>query len=205
METGKGEKEDGHGFDGAIDKKQLLTDPDEAYDFVKATNIDALAVAIGTSHGAYKFTRKPDGAILSIDTIKKIHAKIPTVHLVMHGSSSVPQELQDMINEFGGKIPQTYGVPIEEIQEGIKYGVRKVNVDTDCRMAMTGAIRKIFATKPEEFDVRKYMGPAMEEMQKVCEARYEQFGAAGMGSKIKAISLADMAKRYKSGELDHML
>lgn len=205
LETGKGEKEDGHGFDGALDKKQLLTDPDEAYDFVKATNIDALAVAIGTSHGAYKFTRKPDGAILSIDTIKRIHAKIPTVHLVMHGSSSVPQELQDMINEFGGKIPQTYGVPIEEIQEGIKYGVRKVNVDTDCRMAMTGAIRKVFATKPEEFDVRKYMGPAMEEMQKVCEARYEQFGAAGMASKIKAISLADMAKRYKSGELDHML
>lgn len=205
LETGKGEKEDGHGFDGALDKKQLLTDPDEAFDFVKQTNVDALAVAIGTSHGAYKFTRKPDGAILSIDTIKKIHAKIPTVHLVMHGSSSVPQELQDMINEFGGQIPQTYGVPIEEIQEGIKHGVRKVNVDTDCRMAMTGAIRKIFATKPGEFDVRKYMGPAMEEMEKVCIARYEQFGAAGQASKIKAIRLADMAKRYASGELDHKI
>lgn len=205
LETGKGEKEDGHGFEGTLDRNQLLTNPDEAYDFVKETNIDALAVAIGTSHGAYKFTRKPDGAILSIDTIKNIHAKIPTVHLVMHGSSSVPQELQDMINEYGGKIPQTYGVPIEEIQEGIKYGVRKVNVDTDCRMAMTAAIRKVFATKPDEFDVRKYMGPALAEMQKVCEERYEQFGAAGNGSKIKPISLAEMAKRYKSGELDHKL
>lgn len=205
LETGKGAKEDGHGFEGTLSKDKLLTDPDQAFDFVKKTNIDALAVAIGTSHGAYKFTRKPDGAILSIDTIKKIHAKLPTVALVMHGSSSVPQELQDMINEYGGKIPQTYGVPIEEIQEGIKYGVRKVNVDTDCRMAMTGAIRKIFATKPDEFDVRKYMGPAMDEMQKVCEIRYEQFGAAGMASKIKAIPLSEMAKRYASGELDHKL
>ena len=202
LETGKGEKEDGHGFDGAIDKSKLLTDPDDAVKFVKETKVDALAVAIGTSHGAYKFTRKPDGAILSIDTVKKIHEKLPNTPLVMHGSSSVPQELQDIINEFGGKMPQTYGVPVEEIQEGIKYGVRKVNVDTDLRMAMTGAIRKVYTTKPEEFDPRKYLKPAMEAMQAVCEARYEQFGAAGRASAIKPISMADMAKRYASGELD---
>ena len=202
LETGKGEKEDGHGFEGAIDKSKLLTDPDDAVRFVKETKVDALAVAIGTSHGAYKFTRKPDGAILSIDTVKKIHEKLPTTHLVMHGSSSVPQDLQDIINEFGGKMPQTYGVPVEEIQEGIKYGVRKVNVDTDLRMAMTGAIRRVYATKPEEFDPRKYLKPAMDAMQAVCEARYEQFGAAGHGSAIKPISLADMSKRYAAGELD---
>ncbi|MBP5535140.1 MAG: fructose-bisphosphate aldolase class II [Alphaproteobacteria bacterium] len=202
LETGKGEKEDGHGFEGAVDKSKLLTDPDDAVKFVKETKVDALAVAIGTSHGAYKFTRKPDGAILSIDTVKKIHEKLPTTHLVMHGSSSVPQDLQDIINEFGGKMPQTYGVPVEEIQEGIKYGVRKVNVDTDLRMAMTGAIRKVYATKPEEFDPRKYLKPAMDAMQVVCEQRYEQFGAAGHGSSIKPISLADMAKRYAAGELD---
>ena len=202
LETGKGEKEDGHGFEGAVDKSKLLTDPDDAVKFVKETKVDALAVAIGTSHGAYKFTRKPDGAILSIDTVKKIHEKLPTTHLVMHGSSSVPQDLQDIINEFGGKMPQTYGVPVEEIQEGIKYGVRKVNVDTDLRMAMTGAIRRVYATKPEEFDPRKYLKPAMDAMQVVCEQRYEQFGAAGHGSSIKPISLADMAKRYASGELN---
>lgn len=202
LETGKGDKEDGHGFDGAIDKSKLLTDPDDAVRFVKETKVDALAVAIGTSHGAYKFTRKPDGAILSIDTVKKIHEKLPNTHLVMHGSSSVPQDLQDIINEFGGKMPQTYGVPVEEIQEGIKYGVRKVNVDTDLRMAMTGAIRRVFATKPEEFDPRKYLKPAIEAMQAVCEARYEEFGAAGHASSIKPIPLSDMAKRYASGELD---
>ncbi len=202
LETGKGDKEDGHGFDGAIDKSKLLTDPDDAVRFVKETKVDALAVAIGTSHGAYKFTRKPDGAILSIDTVKKIHEKLPNTHLVMHGSSSVPQDLQDIINEFGGKMPQTYGVPVEEIQEGIKYGVRKVNVDTDLRMAMTGAIRRVFAIKPEEFDPRKYLKPAIEAMQAVCEARYEEFGAAGHASSIKAIPLSDMAKRYASGELD---
>ena len=202
LETGKGDKEDGHGFEGAVDKSKLLTDPDDAVKFVKETKVDALAVAIGTSHGAYKFTRKPDGAILSIDTVKKIHEKLPNTHLVMHGSSSVPQDLQDIINEFGGKMPQTYGVPVEEIQEGIKYGVRKVNVDTDLRMAMTGAIRRVFVTKPEEFDPRKYLKPAIEAMQAVCEQRYEQFGAAGHGSAIKPISLADMAKRYAAGELD---
>ena len=160
-----------------------------------------MAVAIGTSHGAYKFTRKPDGAILSIDTIKKIHEKLPHTHLVMHGSSSVPQDLQDIINAYGGQMPQTYGVPVEEIQEAIKHGVRKVNVDTDLRMAMTGAIRKMFTEKPAEFDPRKYLKPALEAQQKVCEARYVEFGAAGQASHIKPIALADMAKRYKSGEL----
>ena len=202
LESGKGEKEDGHGFEGKVDKSKLLTDPDDAVKFVSETNVDALAVAIGTSHGAYKFTRKPDGAILSIDTVKKIHAKLPNVALVMHGSSSVPQELQDIINEFGGQMPQTYGVPVEEIQEGIKYGVRKINVDTDLRMAMTGAIRRLFVEKPSEFDPRKYLKPAMEAQQKVCEARYEQFGAAGHAGQIKPISLADMAKRYAAGELN---
>lgn len=202
LETGKGDKEDGHGFEGTLDKSKLLTDPDDAVQFVKETHVDALAVAIGTSHGAYKFTRKPDGAILSIETIKKIHEKLPNTHLVMHGSSSVPQDLQDIINAYGGKMPQTYGVPVEEIQEGIKHGVRKINVDTDLRMAMTGAIRKVFTEKPEEFDPRKYLKPAMEAMQKVCEARYEAFGAAGWASTIKAIPLSEMAKRYKAGELD---
>ena len=202
LETGKGDKEDGHGFEGTLDKSKLLTDPDDAVTFVRETHVDALAVAIGASHGAYKFTRKPDGAILSIDTIKKIHEKLPNTHLVMHGSSSVPQELQDIINEFGGAMPQTYGVPVEEIVEGIKHGVRKVNVDTDLRMAMTGAIRKVFATKPEEFDPRKYLKPAMEAMQAVCEARYEAFGAAGHASDIKPIPLAQMAKLYKAGDLD---
>ena len=166
LETGKGDKEDGHGFEGTLDKSKLLTDPDDAVQFVKETHVDALAVAIGTSHGAYKFTRKPDGAILSIETIKKIHEKLPNTLLVMHGSSSVPQDLQDIINAYGGKMPQTYGVPVEEIQEGIKHGVRKINVDTDLRMAMTGAIRKVFTEKPEEFDPRKYLKPAMEAMQK---------------------------------------
>lgn len=201
LETGKGDKEDGHGFEGAVDKSKLLTDPDDAVKFVAETKVDALAVAIGTSHGAYKFTRKPDGAILSIETIKKIHALLPNTALVMHGSSSVPQELQDIINAYGGKMPQTYGVPVEEIVEGIKYGVRKINVDTDLRMAMTGAIRKVFTENPAEFDGRKYLKPAMEAMQKVCEERYEAFGAAGHASKIKAIALSDMAKRYAKGEI----
>lgn len=202
LETGKGEKEDGHGFEGTIDKSKLLTDPDDAVRFVMETKVDALAIAIGTSHGAYKFTRKPDGAILSIDTVKKIHQKLPYTHLVMHGSSSVPQYLQDIINTYGGQIPQTYGVPVEEIQEAIKHGVRKVNVDTDLRMALTGAIRKVFTENPAEFDPRKYLKPAMDAMQAVCEARYEEFGAAGKAAHIKPISLFDMAKRYKSGELN---
>lgn len=201
LETGRGDKEDGHGFEGVMDKKSLLTDPDDAVKFVAETQVDALAVAIGTSHGAYKFTRKPDGAILSIDTIKRIHEKLPNTHLVMHGSSSVPQDLQDIINAFGGKMPQTYGVPVSEIQEAIKHGVRKINVDTDLRMAMTGAIRKMFMEKPEEFDPRKYLKPAMDAMQVVCEARYNEFGAAGQASHIKPIALADMAKLYKAGKL----
>ena len=186
---------------GVIDKKRLVTDPDEAARFVAETHLDALAVAVGTSHGAYKFTRKPDGEILSIETIEKIHQKLPNTHMVMHGSSSVPQELQDLINAYGGAIPQTYGVPVEEIVRGIKSGVRKVNVDTDCRMAITGAIRKIFAENPKEFDPRKYLKPAIEEMQKVCEARYIAFGAAGHADKIKPIPMSEMAKRYAAGEL----
>ena len=192
LETGKGDKEDGHGAEGVIDKKRLVTDPDEAKRFVEETHVDALAVAVGTSHGAYKFTRKPDG---------EIHKVLPNTHMVMHGSSSVPQELQDLINAYGGAIPQTYGVPVEEIVRGIKSGVRKVNVDTDCRMAITGAIRKIFAENPKEFDPRKYLKPAIEEMQKVCEARYIAFGAAGHADKIKVIPMSVMAKRYADGEI----
>lgn len=202
LETGTADKEDGIGAEGKLDKSQLLTNPDDAVNFVKATNVDALAVAIGTSHGAYKFSRKPDGAILSIDTIKKIHQRLPNTHLVMHGSSSVPQELQDIINEFGGSIPQTYGVPIEEIVEGIKHGVRKVNVDTDSRLALTGAIRKVFSESPAEFDPRKYLKPAMAAMEKVFIERYEAFGTAGHASKIKVIPLSDMAARYATGELN---
>lgn len=197
LETGQGEKEDGHGVEGTISKDKLVTDADEAFEFVKATNVDALAVAVGTSHGAYKFTRKPDGEILAISAIEKIHAKLPNTHLVMHGSSSVPQELQDLVNAYGGGIPQTYGVPAEEIIRGIKSGVRKVNVDTDCRLAITGAIRKVFAENPKEFDPRKYLAPSMKEMQKVCEERYTQFGAAGQGDKYKAVPLFDMVNYYK--------
>ncbi|WP_316976577.1 class II fructose-bisphosphate aldolase [Shumkonia mesophila] len=201
LETGKGDKEDGHGFEGKLDKNMLVTDPDEAADFVGKTGVDALAVAIGTSHGAYKFTRKPTGEILAMDIIKKIHAKLPDTHLVMHGSSSVPQELQDIVNTYGGEMPQTFGVPIEEIVTGIKHGVRKVNIDTDNRLAMTGQIRRVLTEKKAEFDPRTYLKPAIEAMQKLCEQRYEQFGTAGQASKIKAIPLAKMAERYRSGEL----
>ena len=201
LETGNGDKEDGHGAEGVISRDKLVTDPDEAKKFVELTHVDALAVAVGTSHGAYKFTRKPDGEILAIDVIEKIHAKLPNTHLVMHGSSSVPQELQDLINAYGGAIPQTYGVPVEEIVRGIKSGVRKVNVDTDGRMAITGAIRRLFAQEPKEFDPRKYLKPAIEEMQKVCESRYIAFGAAGHADKIKAIPLSVMAKRYADKEI----
>lgn len=201
LETGKGDKEDGHGAEGVISKDKLVTNPEEAKRFVEMTNVDALAVAVGTSHGAYKFTRKPDGEILAISVIEEIHKKLPNTHLVMHGSSSVPQELQDLINAYGGGIPQTYGVPVEEIVRGIKSGVRKVNVDTDCRMAITGAIRKVFAENPKEFDPRKYLKPALEEMQKVCEARYVEFGAAGNADKIKPMLMSAMAKRYAEGEI----
>jgi len=191
--------EDGHGA-GLSDEevRQHLTDPDQAVQFVEATGVDALAVAIGTSHGAYKFTRKPTGDVLSMETIEKIHKKLPNTHLVMHGSSSVPQELQDVINAYGGELKQTYGVPVEEIQRGIKHGVRKINVDTDNRLAMTGAIRKVFATKPEEFDPRKYLGPAREAMKEVCRQRMIAFGQAGNAPKIKCISCDAMAKRYAS-------
>lgn len=199
LETGEGEKEDGHGFEGALSKEMLLTDPDEAADFVSKTGVDALAIAIGTSHGAYKFTRKPTGDILAIDRIREINERLPNTHLVMHGSSAVPQDLQDIINEFGGDMAQTYGVPVEEVVEGIKHGVRKVNIDTDNRMAITGAIRKVFSETPAAFDPRKYLTPAMAAMTEVCVARYESFGTAGHASSIKVIPLSDMAERYKAG------
>ena len=202
LETGEGEAEDGHGFEGKLSKDKLLTDPDQAVDFVKKTKVDALAIAMGTSHGAYKFTRKPDGEILAMNVVEEINKKLPSVHLVMHGSSSVPQELQDIFNEFGGELPQTYGVPVEEIVRGIKHGVRKVNIDTDNRLAMAGAIRKVCETQKKEFDLRKFMAPAKEAMKKLCISRYEMFGAAGQASKIKPISMDDMAKRYAAGELD---
>jgi fructose-bisphosphate aldolase class II len=197
LEHGEGEQEDGHGAEGKLTHDQLLTSPDEALEFVKKTGVDALAVAIGTSHGAYKFSRKPDGAVLNMDVIKKIHEKLPNCHMVMHGSSSVPQELQDVINKNGGKMKQTYGVPVEEIQLGIKHGVRKINVDTDCRMAMTGAIRKVLTEAPEKFDVRDYMKPAREAMQKVVKERMIQFGQAGQAGKIKAKPLTEIAKLYR--------
>jgi fructose-bisphosphate aldolase, class II len=201
LETGMGEAEDGHGFEGKLDHSQLLTDPDEAVAFVEQTQVDALAVAIGTSHGAYKFTRKPTGEILAISRIEEIHSRLPNTHLVMHGSSSVPQEYLDMINQFGGEIRETYGVPVEEIQKGIKSGVRKVNIDTDCRLAITAAVRQALASKPSEFDPRFFLKPSIKEMQKVCAARYQEFWAAGQASKIKQISLEDYAKKYAKGEL----
>jgi fructose-bisphosphate aldolase class II len=185
LESGMGEAEDGHGAEGALSHDQLLTDPDEAARFVEETNCDALAVAIGTSHGAYKFTRKPDGEVLAMSRIEEIHRKLPNTHLVMHGSSSVPQELQDIINKYGGQIKQTWGVPVEEIQRGIKSGVRKINVDTDCRLAITGAIRKVMAESPEKFDPRDFLKPAREAMKKVCMERMVQFGQAGNADKIK--------------------
>src|ERR1700756_2579965 len=201
LETGKGDKEDGHGAEGELSHDQLLTNPDEAVKFVRETKVDALAVAMGTSHGAYKFSRKPTGDILAMHVIEEIHARLPATHLVMHGSSSVPQALQDIINKYGGEMPQTYGVPVEEIQRGIKHGVRKINIDTDNRMAMTGAIRKVFAENPGEFDPRKYLKPAMEAMRAVCRQRLEEFGAAGHAEKIKPLPLSAMAKRYAAGEL----
>jgi fructose-bisphosphate aldolase class II len=186
LETGMGDKEDGHGFEGALSKDQLLTDPDQAAEFVEKTNVDALAVAIGTSHGAYKFTQPPSGEVLAMGQIEAIHKRLPNTHLVMHGSSSVPQELQDIINKYGGNIRQTWGVPLEEIQRGIRSGVRKINVDTDNRLAITGAIRKVFAETPEKFDPRDYLKPARAAMKKVCIARMEAFGQAGQASKMRA-------------------
>ncbi|WP_280549756.1 MULTISPECIES: class II fructose-bisphosphate aldolase [unclassified Halomonas] len=202
LETGMAGEEDGIGAAGKLDHDQLLTDPEEAADFVKATGVDALAIAIGTSHGAYKFTKPPTGDTLSIQRIKQIHERIPETHLVMHGSSSVPQEWLEIINEFGGKMPETYGVPVEEIVEGIRHGVRKVNVDTDLRLASTGAVRRFLAENPAEFDPRKFLKASTAAMKAICKARYEAFGTAGQASKITPIDLEAMYLRYERGELD---
>ncbi|CAM8649039.1 MAG: class II fructose-bisphosphate aldolase [Burkholderiales bacterium] len=205
LETMKGDKEDGHGTDAVMTHDQLLTDPEQAADFVKRTQLDALAIAIGTSHGAYKFTRKPTGDILAIDRIKEINRRIPNTHLVMHGSSSVPQGILEEIRKYGGQIKETYGVPVEEIQEAIKHGVRKINIDTDIRLAMTAAIRRTMAEDPSKFDPRDYLKPAREAAKKICIERYQQFGAAGKASLIKAVSLNEIAKRYQSGALAQMV
>ncbi|WP_444940500.1 class II fructose-bisphosphate aldolase [Microbulbifer sp. ZKSA004] len=202
LETGMAGEEDGVGAEGKLSHDQLLTDPEEAADFVQKTKVDALAIACGTSHGAYKFTRPPTGDILAIDRIKEIHARIPGTHLVMHGSSSVPQEWLAVINEFGGEIPETYGVPVEQICEGIKYGVRKVNIDTDLRLASTGATRRFLAQNSSEFDPRKFYKAAMQAMKEICIARYEAFGTAGNASKIRPVSLDVMSERYAAGELE---
>lgn len=201
LETGEAGEEDGVGAAGKLSHDQMLTDPDEAADFVAKTGVDALAIACGTSHGAYKFSRPPTGDILAIDRIREIHAKIPNTHLVMHGSSSVPQDWLAIINEYGGEIPETYGVPVEQICEGIKHGVRKVNIDTDLRLASTGTIRRFLAQNPGEFDPRKYLGKTIEAMRDICIARYEAFGTAGNASKIVPIGLEQMASAYSKGEL----
>ena len=205
LETGEAGEEDGVGAAGSLSKEQLLTDPEQAVDFVEKTGVDALAIAIGTSHGAYKFTRPPTGDILAIDRIKAIHSRLPNTHLVMHGSSSVPQEWLKVINEHGGEIPETYGVPVEEIQEGIKYGVRKVNIDTDLRLVSTGSIRRFLDNNRSEFDPRKYFTESLIAMKGIVLDRYEAFGTAGNGSKIKPISLDAMAGRYSTGDLDPQL
>jgi len=202
LETGQAGEEDGVGAEGTLSHDQLLTDPEEAADFVKKTGVDALAIAIGTSHGAYKFTRPPTGDILAIERIKEINKRIPNTHLVMHGSSAVPQDWLKIINDHGGKMGETYGVPVEEVVEGIKHGVRKVNIDTDLRMASTGAIRKSMHDKPAEFDPRKYLTAATKAMAEICKARYEAFGTASNASKITALSLEAMTTRYAKGELD---
>ena len=202
LETGEAGKEDGVGAEGALSKEMLLTDPEQAADFVKRTAVDALAIAIGTSHGAYKFSRPPTGDILAIDRVKAIHARIPNTHLVMHGSSSVPQELLARINEFGGEIPETYGVPVAEVQEGIRHGVRKVNIDTDLRLASTAAIREHLARNRSEFDPRKYLTESMNAMKAVVVDRYEAFGTAGNAAKIKPVGLESMFERYAAGKLD---
>jgi len=201
LETMKGDKEDGHGTDATMTREQLLTDPEQAADFVKRTQVDALAIAIGTSHGAYKFSRKPTGDILAISRIKEIHARLPNTHLVMHGSSSVPQDLLEEIRKYGGAMKETYGVPVEEIQEAIKHGVRKINIDTDIRLAMTGAVRKFLAENPEKFDMREWMKPAREAAKKICRQRYVEFGCEGQASKIKGESLQVVAAKYVKGEL----
>jgi fructose-bisphosphate aldolase class II len=202
LEHGTADKEDGHGAEGKLSHDQLLTDPDQAVDFVRETSVDALAIAMGTSHGAYKFTRKPDGEILAMRIVEEINRRLPNTHLVMHGSSSVPQPLQDMFNAFGGEMPQTWGVPVEEIVRGIKHGVRKVNIDTDCRLAMTAIFRKVASQSRSEFDPRKFLKPAMDALRELCRERFEQFGTAGKADRIKPIPLAEMARRYRSGALD---
>ncbi|MEP1471256.1 MAG: class II fructose-bisphosphate aldolase [Halieaceae bacterium] len=201
LETGQAGEEDGIGAEGILTHDQMLTDPEEAADFVKATQVDALAIACGTSHGAYKFTRPPTGDILAIDRIKEINSRIPNTHLVMHGSSSVPQEWLAVINEFGGEIPETYGVPVEQIQEGIRHGVRKVNIDTDLRLASTGAVRRFLAQNPSEFDPRKFLAVTMSAMKDICIDRYQAFGTAGNADKIKVRSLDEIQQAYSSGEL----
>jgi fructose-bisphosphate aldolase class II len=205
LETMMGDKEDGHGAEGTMTREQLLTDVEQAADFVKKTQCDALAIAIGTSHGAYKFTKKPTGDILAIDRIKEINQRIPNTHLVMHGSSSVPQELLAIIREFGGDMKETYGVPVEEIQQGIKHGVRKINIDTDIRLAMTAAIRRYLFENPSKFDPRDYLKPAREAAKEICKARYLAFGCEGQAGKIKSIPLDKMAERYKSGQLAQLV
>ena len=201
LETMRGDKEDGHGTDATMTREQLLTDPEQAADFVRRTQLDALAIAIGTSHGAYKFTRKPTGDILAIDRIKEIHRRLPNTHLVMHGSSSVPQDLLAIIRAHGGEMKETYGVPVEEIQEAIKHGVRKINIDTDIRLAMTGAIRKYMAENPDKFDPRDYLKPAREAARLICRERYLQFGCEGQAAGIKPVALTEVAARYRSGAL----
>jgi fructose-bisphosphate aldolase class II len=201
LETMQGDKEDGHGTDAVMTREQLLTDPEQAADFVKRTQLDALAIAIGTSHGAYKFTRKPTGDILAIDRIQAIHKRIPNTHLVMHGSSSVPQDLLAIIREYGGNMKETYGVPVEEIQKAIKFGVRKVNIDTDIRLAMTAAVRKFMVQNTEKFDPREWLKPAREAAKQICKQRYIEFGCEGQASKIKGHSLQVVATQYAKGEL----
>ncbi|HQZ06213.1 MAG: fructose-bisphosphate aldolase class II [Rhodoferax sp.] len=201
LETMRGDKEDGHGTDATMTREQLLTDPEQAADFVRRTQLDALAIAIGTSHGAYKFTRKPTGDILAIERIKEIHRRLPNTHLVMHGSSSVPQDLLAIIRQYGGNMKETYGVPVEEIQKAIQFGVRKVNIDTDVRLAMTGAVRKYLAENPEKFDPRDWLKPAREAAKQVCRQRYIEFGCEGQGSKIKGNNLKYVAGQYARGEL----
>ena len=201
LETGDAGEEDGIGAVGKLDHSQMLTDPEEAATFVKATQLDALAIAIGTSHGAYKFSRKPTGDILAISRVKEIHARIPNTHLVMHGSSSVPQDLLALINQYGGQMKETYGVPVEEIQEAIKYGVRKINIDTDIRLAMTAACRKFLVENPDKFDAREWLKPARAAAQAICKQRYLEFGCEGQGAKIKGQTLSVMAGRYAAGQL----
>jgi fructose-bisphosphate aldolase, class II len=201
LETGMGEAEDGHGAEGVMSHDQLITDPDQAVDFVAKTGVDALAIACGTSHGAYKFSRQPTGDILAMDVIEEIHRRLPNTHLVMHGSSSVPQDLQDAINQYGGEMPQTFGVPVEEIIRGIRNGVRKVNIDTDCRMAMAAQFRRVATQHPSEFDPRKFLKPAMDAMRDLVRDRFEAFGTAGNASKIKPIPMDDMARHYAAQTL----